>query len=300
MVHPAPPGPTTHKAGTVVDWLETRSSWPGLYAPEPSGRQETLLSRNGLLVRAAAAAHELRLVGLMPGDRVMTLLPTNAALPVVVFGTWLAGGVLVPAGWASPGGFRDSLLQGLKLVYESTRPRVVVGTPVTLAALKEAGLRVDDAAVLTDAEIWKRTALPAGNPDARPAPEDPALVQLGLAGLPDGRLLRHGELLARLQAVSSPTGDLVEALLLPLLLGIPTHLIPMQSFVGSPRGWASSLSRLGNRTQVSLLGEESEAGYHEPPCPSDRWGLASAPSFGGFCYASIVFHRGGSADAGAR
>lgn len=296
MVHPALPG-SASEARTIVDWLETRSSWPGLYAPEPSGRHETLLSRDGLLVRAAAAAHELRQAGVMPGDRVMILLPTNAALPVVVFGTWLAGGVLVPAGWATPRGFRDSLLKSLKLVYESTRPRVVVGTPVTLAALKEAGLRVDDAAVLTDAEIWRRTALPAADPDARPAPEDPALVQLGPEGQPGGRFLRHGELLTRLQAVSSPTGDLVEALLLPLLLGIPTHLIPMQSFVGSPRGWASSLSRLGNRTQVSLVGEQSEEGYHEPLCASDRWGLASAPSFGGFYYASIVFHRGGSADA---
>ncbi len=294
MVHPALPGPTSHEARTVVDWLETRSSWPGLYAPEPSGRHETLLSRDGLLVRAAAAAHELRLAGLMPGDRVMILLPTNAALPAVVFGTWLAGGVLVPAGWAMPSGFRDSLLKSLKLVYETTRPRVVVGTPVTLAALKEAGLRVDDAAVLTDAEIWRRTALPAGDPGARPAPGDPALVQIGQEGLSGDRLLRHGELLTRLRAVSSPTGDLVEALLLPLLLGIPTHLIPMQSFVGSPRGWASSLSRLGNRTQVSLVGEGPEEGYHEPLCASDRWGLASAPSFGGFYYASIVFHRGGS------
>lgn len=284
---------TTAEARTVVDWLEARSSWPGLYAPEPSGRHETLLSRDGLLVRAAAAAHELRHAGLMPGDRVMILLPANAALPVVVFGTWLAGGVLVPAGWATPRGFRESLLHTLKHVYESTRPRVVVGTPVTLAALQEAGLRLDDAAVLSDAEIWRRTALPVGDPEARPAPEDPALVQLSPAGLPGGRLLRHSELLARLKAVSPPTGDLVEALLLPLLLGIPTHLIPMQSFVGSPRGWASSLSRLGSRTQVSLVGESPEEGSQEPLSTTDRWGLASAPSFGGFYYASIVFHRGG-------
>ncbi len=226
----------------------------------------------------------------MPGDRVMILLPTNASLPVVVFGTWLAGGVLVPAGWAAPSGFRDSLFHGLRQVYKSARPRVVVGTPATLVAFKEAGLPLDAATVLSDADIWRRTALPACDPGARPAPEDPALIQLGPQGLP-GRVLRHGELLARLQAVSSPTGDFIDGLLLPLLLGIPTHLIPMQSFVGSPRGWASSLSRLGSRTRVSLVGEPPELGPPEPLSTTDRWGLASAPSFGGFYYASIIFHR---------
>lgn len=285
------PGLLASEARTVVDWLEARPSWPGLYAPEPTGLHETLLSRDGLLVRAAAGAHELRQAGLMPGDRVMILLPANAALPVVVFGAWLAGGVLAPAGWAAPSGFRRSLLETLRAVFLAASPRAVVGTPTSLGVLKECGVRLTDVALFTDSELWKRTSLPVGDPEVRPGPADPALLQLGADG-PPGRLVRHAELLTRLRGAPCASEDLLEALLLPLVMGIPTHLIPMQTFVGSPHGWASSLSRLGGRTSVCLVGEGEGAPPPECLCATDRWGLASAPTFAGYYYASIVFHRG--------
>ena len=93
------------------------------------GTRPALAIRRGLrtelwsfadLARAARlAAIRLEAAGVAPGDRVLALAPNSPELVVSMFGTWLAGGVLVPIDLRTP-------LDVIARIAEQTEPRLLI------------------------------------------------------------------------------------------------------------------------------------------------------------------------------
>ncbi|OWK47301.1 long-chain-fatty-acid--CoA ligase [Fimbriiglobus ruber] len=185
---------------------------------------EQQLTYAQLLDQARRAADALRRRGVKPGDRVGLLLPNVPEYLVAMFGTWMAGGIVVPLNPLM-------VAEEVALVLQSTGTRVVVTLDVTLplvCSVKDAHPEVVLSISLRDRlPRWERLgysfirfqrvglhspchkghvadfgeALAEADPAApieRPLPTDPAYIQPtgGTTGRPKAVLLTHRNLVA--------------------------------------------------------------------------------------------------------
>jgi len=180
------------------------------------------LTYGQLLAEARQTAHALRCRGLRPGDRVGLLLPNTPEYLITMFGTWMAGGIVVP--------FNPLMVaEEVTNLLKATECKVVVTLDVLMHLLaKEAQPSLILVASLRDRlPRWQRLGyrwvrfqrngfrslyrqgrivkfsdeIAAADPDAeivRPLPSDPAYIQPtgGTTGHPKAVLLTHRNLLA--------------------------------------------------------------------------------------------------------
>ena len=141
---------------------------------------------------AAKAAGALKAAGLQPGDRVSLILPNVPAVPVLFYGTLLAGGVVVPM---------NPLLKGQEIEYFYTdsgaKFSFVWGD---FASEAQAGAEGTDTRVIVSGPVGpSEEDLPAGEAIATPverADDDTAVILYtsGTTGRPKGAELTHRNL----------------------------------------------------------------------------------------------------------
>lgn len=260
--------------GEAGDRLEAAQTLPGalraLVELSPDFECLTFVNREGHETRVSLAAlsqraHELASAfserGLQRQESVVLILPTGPDLVAAYFGTMLCGAV--PALLAAP----THRLTDASLYAERVRG---------ILENAEARILYCDDSVATDlyrhgAAIPSRTELvrPAetrglyGEPKrAEVEPHEIATIQYssGATGTPKGVLLSHRAMLNNLRAVTQGLevgpGDvsvnwiplyhdmgLIDGLLLPLLNGCPTILIPTMDFMREPAIWLRALAR---------------------------------------------------------
>ena len=158
---------------------------------------------------ATRIAGHLAATGLRPGERVALLVPPGAEMLAAVYGTWMAGGVLVVA---------DAGLgpRGLRAALRGATPTWAIGTPRTLTAARLLGLtpgartaamgRFPGAVDLTATSLGAAPLLPTL------APHDVAAIvhTSGATGPAKPVRYRHGALAAQRDVIASSftmTGD---------------------------------------------------------------------------------------------
>ena len=201
-------------------------------------RQE--LTYAELLDQSKRMAGALRARGLQPGDRVGLLMPNTPDYVISLFGTWLAGGVVVPINpllvpeevAALKHLTSCRFLVGLDLLVRmfgepetGDRPGAVfvtsladrlpwlTGVAYKFARLRRLGLfsrRLPSTACYLK-EVLAATDASGAFP--RPTPEDPALIMPtgGTTGCPKAVLLAHRNLLANAWQVNHWTGHKADA-----------------------------------------------------------------------------------------
>jgi len=161
-----------------------------------------------LLDGARAMAGGLRAAGVMPGERVILMLPNSPEFVLAYFAIQVAGAIVVPA---------FPLVKPDELAYllGDAEPRAILSASLCYESIREGRSRARAAvpAFIADAEAgalaegdasW--TGLMAGGPaSAPPPPEDPEAVAAclytsGTTGRPKGALLTHRNLLANVAA----------------------------------------------------------------------------------------------------
>ena len=167
------------------------------------------ISWSTLHADAARIAGHLAGTGLRPGERVALLVPPGAEMLAAVYGTWMAGGVLVAA---------DAGLgpRGLRSALRGATPSWVVGTPRALLLARLLGLTpgARTAAMGHFPGAVDLTASPLGAAPGLPAltPDDPAAVvhTSGATGPAKPVCYTHAALAAQRDVIASSftmTGD---------------------------------------------------------------------------------------------
>jgi fatty-acyl-CoA synthase len=170
-------------------WLSRLAGlWPGRTAvTDPD--TDTNYSYGDLHERSCLLAADLRQLGVLPGDRVATLMQNGVALLDLLFACGRLGAILVPLNW------RLSARE-LAAPAADTEPRVLI---CDREYADVAGLIAAQATVVVPDERWPRVAdapaTPA--PPARVTLDDPWLILFtgGTTGTPKGAVLTHGSIL---------------------------------------------------------------------------------------------------------
>jgi malonyl-CoA/methylmalonyl-CoA synthetase len=173
-------------------WLEVGTGGERLAPPNRSEGRWWTAGEFDAATRSAAG--RLRSAGLSPGDRVVWSTDSSVASLVAHIGALRAGLVVVPANT----GYSE---RELAHIVEDTGPRVAV---VDRADQAEWIRRASAEPVVV---IGSGLELPEGDPgpiDAA-APDDPALICFtsGTTGMPKGAVLRHCNLLAATESVTT-------------------------------------------------------------------------------------------------
>jgi acyl-CoA synthetase (AMP-forming)/AMP-acid ligase II len=222
------------------------------------GPTETL-TRGRLYALALATGEFFRELGLEPGDRVASLLPTGRPLLQCIFGAWAAGAVVTVLAPTIEGGRSSLSLDRLGEMLRTVRPKVVVasGDEAALIGPIVAGLGAD---LLVPAD------LPAPGNDLRLGrehvigSEDPAFIQFtsGSTGAPKAVVIEHGQLVKNIVTTAQWTGfsgddsfaswlplhhdfGFVVGLMMPLYFGAGLALLPTESFTKNPISWLKLL-----------------------------------------------------------
>ncbi len=219
-------------------------------------RTERRVSLEALWARARVALAALAARGVVGGDVVVLILPTGPDLVAAYFAVLLAGAV--PALVAIPSNrVADPAVYAahVRAILENATARAVYTTSDVARILHEAGA-LGALAVVTPED----RGAAANGPVGRGSPDEIATVQYssGSTGAPKGILLTHHAMLNNIRAVRDGlalTPDdvsvnwiplyhdmgLIDAFLLPLLVGCPTVLIPTHDFMRDPALWLWAL-----------------------------------------------------------
>jgi 1-acyl-sn-glycerol-3-phosphate acyltransferase len=198
--------------------------------------------------------------GLVPGDRVAIMLPTEAAFFEAFFGVIYAGGVPVPI--YPP--FRraqveDHLRRQAGILRNAGASILIVGAEIRNIGTLLFGLTSDLRHVETVATLGASGALEALQPAGA---ETMALIQYtsGSTGDPKGVVLTHANLLANIramgEAMEASSADvfvswlplyhdmgLIGAWLGTLYYGAPTVIMPPLAFLADPGRWLRAMAR---------------------------------------------------------
>ena len=161
---------------------------------------ERRLDHRTLALRALRFAHQLACNGIEPGDRVAIYLDHVTEAVVAFYGTWIAGGVVVPIN-------HQLKCPQVAHILQSSGARVLVSAPRKLGELDEATLAGIQSMVVSEldgrgeerASAFQET-LEGGDVPAA------ILYTSGSTGLPKGILLSHENLVAGARIVSSYLG----------------------------------------------------------------------------------------------
>lgn len=241
---------------TIPDLLTQRAaSANGIVFLDADGERERW-TYGDLAEIAGRAAGAWRSLGVREGDRVGILGSTSPDLVAAIFGAWAAGAVAVPLAVPLRLSSVDALAEEIRSRAAKAGVALLAADPL-LAAVPEVMGVVDRTVTLDDLRA-RGTDAALASPD----PDAPALIQFtsGSTARPKGVVLSHRTLLANGVAASERTGlgpgdvavswlplyhdfGLIGLTLWPVLLDMPTHLIPPEVFIGSPKRWVAALSR---------------------------------------------------------
>jgi acyl-CoA synthetase (AMP-forming)/AMP-acid ligase II len=205
---------------------------------------------------AQRAAGALRNLGISPGDRVGLLGSTTPELVAAVFGCWASGVIAVPLAVPLRLTAPEALVEEIGSRAQKADVSLLACDPRVRAFVPLEGIApriVDLPELLGDGRAV---------PFETPAPDDPALIQFtsGSTAQPKGVVLTHRALMtncfASAEHVSLSRSDvavswlplyhdfgLIGLTLWPLIIDFPTHLIPPETFIASPKRWLVAMSR---------------------------------------------------------
>jgi len=222
---------------------------------------EHRLPLGALWQRAREVRSALGERGLRRGDMVAVILPTGFEIIATFFGVMLGGAVpgLIPP---PSNRFADENIYAAHLtsILERFGTRFVIAEPaVAELLLATPALRALPCQVLQAAEL---RAAAGAFPIVERSPEEVVLVQYssGSTGLPKGVLLQGGAVVNNVRATAARLAlgaadvsvnwiplyhdmGLIDALLMPLLCGLPTVLIPTLDFLRDPSLWLWAVHR---------------------------------------------------------
>jgi acyl-CoA synthetase (AMP-forming)/AMP-acid ligase II len=200
--------------------------------------------------------------GLAPGGVVILILPTGPELVAAYFAVLLAGGV--PGMVATPSNrVADHAVYAARVgaILENAAAHSLYCTPEIAAIFAGERRAWLAGAALLGPEVARDTAGAAAAP-VPVTPDDTATIQYssGSTGIPKGVLLTHRAMLNNIRAVRDGLGlrasdvsvnwiplyhdmGLIDAFLLPLLVGCPTVLIPTMDFMRDPSLWLWAIHR---------------------------------------------------------
>lgn len=220
----------------------------GLHGPS------VVLTRARLLESANALANVFVGMGVQPGDRVLTLLPTGEAFLRTLFAAWYCRAAIVPVAWHP--GHVASAARRAAAILRTAAPAVVIGSGEALNKLQpDAG----GAALRTPEFVLE--SRPEGARLSGPEPEDTALVQFtsGSTSSPRGVLVTHRMLAMNMFAAGLRMDirpddrmvswlpmyhdmGLIGGICYPLFQNFPINLIPTERFAADPSVWLRSIS----------------------------------------------------------
>ena len=217
------------------------------------------LSRKQLYGLACAAGQHFRSLGVVPGERVVTFLPTGRPLLQCIFGAWAAGAMIcvltptVDAGRSSPS--LDRVAEMLRVA----QPRVIITSGDDLAALGTIAAEIG--AVMIRANELPTDEIKSAPPPHENQPDEPAVIQFtsGSTGLPKAVVIEHGQLVENARTIADWTGfrkddcfaswlpiyhdfGFVVGLCMPILYGARLVLIPTETFGRNPLNWLRIMS----------------------------------------------------------
>lgn len=225
-----------------------------------SGAQQSELTYAALSRRAAVRAMRLS-ERLLPGDRVLIVLPTSLEFVEVYLGCMLSGAVAVPV--PAPGGSAVATERVLDVIRDC-RPALAVCSAadhdLLVSRLQEQGL---ESVLVEIADDVSNADCPASSPGIRlPGSDSLAVLQYssGTTGSPKGVMLFHRNILANLASVNLHCGfgpddrigtwlplhhdmGLFGQLTAGLVFGAPVVMMPPTEFVRRPIDWLRLLHR---------------------------------------------------------
>ncbi len=231
-----------------------------LYLPSEQGEDQTI-TYGVLLKGAEAIASGLKASGLLRGEAVAIMLPTDERFFYTFLGVLIAGGI--PAPVYPP--FRPDQIEA----YAKRQTRILLNAEAVilitfqkverLARLLKPGLPALRS-VTTPEALTMETAKHSEIDLSRA--QDPALIQYtsGSTGDPKGVLLSHQNLLSNIKGLQTAMAmtpedvgvswlplyhdmGLIGAWLLPLVFGIPVVIMPPFAFLSRPERWLWTIHR---------------------------------------------------------
>ncbi|MFQ5597678.1 MAG: AMP-binding protein [Nitrospiria bacterium] len=228
---------------------------PHIYLPSET-EEETVVTYGDLFKGAQGIARRLQAWGLLPGETVALMLPTDRSFFETFFGVLFAGGIPVPV--YPP--FRPDRIEE----YARRQTRILRNAEVVFLVAFQA---VEGLAQLLRSHLPAlRTVITAKDlsgadgevamhqPFAKES--DPALIQYtsGSTGDPKGVLLTHRNLIANIRSIGQALQvrpedagvswlplyhdmGLIGAWFLPLYYGIPVTILPPFAFLSRPERW---------------------------------------------------------------
>lgn len=239
---------------------ENHPDRPHLYLSSEQGKDQCI-TYGGLLKSARGIANGLKVRGLLRGETVAIMLPTDERFFYTFLGVLMAGGI--PAPVYPP--FRPDQIEA----YAKRQTRILLNAEAVflitfqkverLARLLRPGLPALRAVTTPEAltvETDKHSEIDLSRA------QDPALIQYtsGSTGDPKGVLLSHQNLLSNIQALQTAMSmtpedigvswlplyhdmGLIGAWLLPLVFGIPVVILPPFAFLSRPERWLWTIHR---------------------------------------------------------
>jgi acyl-CoA synthetase (AMP-forming)/AMP-acid ligase II len=224
------------------------------------GDHETPISFEALHLGARRVAAALQARGVRRGDRVLLVMPTGREFLDVLFGTLLAGAVVVPCYPPLRSKGIADYQQRLARLMQNADPALVVTFRKVRLVVEAAAYQAGCACQTVEASALD------GDPEAFRTPElhsdDLALVQFssGSTGNPRGVMLSHRNLLANIAcALAKLTPDegtinvswlplyhdmgLIGGLFMPLYCACTLVLLSPQSFMFDPKRWLWAIHR---------------------------------------------------------
>jgi fatty-acyl-CoA synthase len=219
---------------------------------------EERLSFADLHDRASRTAGALRTHGVEEGDRVCILGPTTSDLIVVLFGTWMAGGVPVMLPLPRRLGNLDAFIADVVARTEKADARVLAVSGILL----EQAPPIETAAEVVEVEeLAKTDSAPAAKPEVNP--DDLAFLQFtsGTTATSKAVALTHRNLAFNIRSAGRSFGldpeqdvavswlplfhdmGLIGLLFGCVMFGVELVLLPTEEFLARPGSWVDALSR---------------------------------------------------------
>jgi acyl-CoA synthetase (AMP-forming)/AMP-acid ligase II len=224
------------------------------------GDHETPISFQSLYGGARRVAAALQARGVKRGDRILLVMPTGREFLDILFGTMLAGAVIVPCYPPMRSKGIVDYQHRLARLMKSADPALVVTFRQVRMVVEAAAYEAGCACVTVEPSALE------GDPDTFTAPQldgdDLALVQFssGSTGTPRGVMLTHRHLLANIASALAklPVHEdfvsiswlplyhdmgLIGCLLVPLYAACVVVLMSPQSFLFDPKRWLWAFHR---------------------------------------------------------